>query len=374
MRRARLLLFSLCQFGWASSGLDAQVEASVDLGASRLQQANVPTGNSFAGGGTVDWLAERGQLRATILMSRQTESRWTGQGALFGSLTGDSPSPWWQLDFAASTYAQTSALPTTSAEGAARGRIGSGFRGAALGLGGGTSITGGHSGAVERAFGDGWWGLGAERFAASLGWTRTHPPKPFAPNSVSYTDLSGGWHHETGALSVGLSGGLRFQSSSGPDADDWEVVDASVWFTPRAAFVVTAGRTLADFVRGTPRTTWFGASIRFSSTPHLSLARGATSGRSMPRLAVTRMNQERVALEVTAPNATRVELMADFTDWQPVTLERTAPGGPWRMERPITSGLHRVSLRIDGAAWIAPSNLPRADAGAEAGIGLLTVP
>ena len=368
MRRARLLLFLASQFGWTSPELQAQVEASVDLGVSRLQQANVPTGNSFAGGATVDWLAERGQLRATILTSRQTESRWTGQGALFGSLTGDSPSPWWQLDFAASTYAQTSALPTTSAEGAARGRIGSGFRGAALGLGGGTSITGGHGGAVARALGDGWWVLGAERFAASLGWTRTHPPKPFAPNSVSYTDLSGGWHHETGALSVGLSGGLRFQSNSGPDTDDWELVDASVWFTPRTAFVVTAGRTLTDFVRGTPRTTWVGASIRFSPSPHVSLARRAPPDRSLPRLTVTRINAERVDLEIAVPNATSVELMADFTDWQPISLERA--GGTWRVGRAIAPGLHRVSLRIDGGEWTAPSNLPRG----EASLGLVTVP
>jgi hypothetical protein len=375
MRRARLLFFAICQFGSASPTLlSAQVEASVDVGASRLRQANVPTGNSFSGGATVDWFAERAQLRATILTSRQTESRWTGQGALFGSLTGDSSSPWWQLDFAASTYAQTSALPTTSAEGAAHARMGSGFRGVALGVGGGASVTGGHTGAVERALGDGWWVLGAERLGASLVWTRTHPPKPFAPSSVSYTDLSGGWRHETGAVAVGLSGGLRFQSSSGPDADDWELVDASVWFAPHAALVFSAGRTLTDFVRGTPRTTWIGASIRLSPSAHSSFARRRSPDQSLPRLTVTRINAERVDLEITAPNATSVELMGDFTDWQPVTLERSAANGAWRSERAIAPGLHRISLRIDGGPWIAPSNLPRADASAEAGVGLLTVP
>src|SRR5690349_15574510 len=103
MRRARLLFFALFQFGSASTALlGAQVEATVDLGAARLRQANIPTGNSFSGGATLDWLGERGQLRATVLASRQTESRWTGQGAMFGSLVGKSASPWWQLDIAAS--------------------------------------------------------------------------------------------------------------------------------------------------------------------------------------------------------------------------------------------------------------------------------
>jgi hypothetical protein len=207
---------------------------------------------------------------------------------------------------------------------------------------------------------------------ASLGWTRTNPPTAFAPSALSYTDLSAGWHHETGAVSLGVSSGLRFQSSSGPDVDDWELVDANLWFAPHAAFVVTAGRTLTDFVRGTPRTTWFGASVRFSPSAHVSLTGRATTDRSLPRLTVTRINTQRVDLEITAPNATTVELTADFTDWQPITLERA--GTLWRAERAITPGLHRVSLRIDGKAWIAPSNLPRADASLEASFGLMTVP
>jgi hypothetical protein len=373
MRRARLFQIAVCQLGSLALPvlLSAQIETSVDIGASRLRQANVPTGNSFSGGATLDWLGDRGQMRATILASRQTESRWTGQGALLGSLTGDSPSSWWQLDIAASNYAQTSALPTTSAEAAARVRLGSGLRGAAFGAGGGASITGGHTGGVGRALSDGWWAVGRERFAASLSWTRTTPPKAFAAGSVSYEDFAGSWRHETGALSVGLSGGFRFQSSAGPDSDDWELADATVWFAPHAAFVVSGGRTLTDFVRGTPRTTWVGASIRLSPNAHPSVAWRGRPDAAMPRLVVTRIGADRVALDITAVNATSVELMADFTDWQPVSLERA--GGSWRVERAIASGLHRVSLRINGGAWAAPANLPRADAG-EASVGLLTVP
>jgi hypothetical protein len=372
MRRARLLLVVICQFGPLASPplLGAQVETSFEVGVSRLRQANIPTANAFSGGATVDWLGERGQLRATALASRQTESRWTGQGAVFGSLTGKSPSSWWQLDLAATDYAQTSALPTTSVEAVARARTGSGIGGAALGVGGGASVTGGQSGGVQQALGDAWRLVGAERFVASLGWTHTNPPKAFAPGSVSYADLSGGWRHEAGAVSLGLSAGLRFQSTGGPDTDSWQLFDAGVWFAPHAAFVVTAGRTLEDFVRGTPRTTWVGASIRLWPNPHASLARRATVDRSMPRLAVTRIDTQRVALDITVPNATRVELMADFTDWQPILLERATVGGPWRLERQITPGLHRVSLRIDGGSWTAPSNLPRA----EVGVGLLSVP
>ncbi len=372
MRRARLLLFVACQFGPLASTplLGAQVETSFDVGVSRLRQANIPTANAFSGGATADWLGERGQVRATFLASRQTESRWTGQGVVFGSLTGNSPSSWWQLDVAATDYAQTSALPTTSVEAAARARAGSGNGGAALGIGGGASVTGGQGGGVQRALADAWRSIGPEQFVASLGWTHAKPPRAFAPGSVSYADLSGGWRHEAGAVSLGLSAGFRFQSSGGPDTDSWQLFDAGVWFAPHAAFVVTAGRTLEDFVRGTPRTTWVGATIRLSPNAHVSLARRTRVDRSMPRLAVTRIDAQRVALDITVPNAARVEIMADFTEWQPIPLQAATAGGPWRLERQITPGLHRVSLRIDGGSWIAPSNLPRA----EVGVGLLTVP
>ena len=186
--------------------LDAQVESSVELGASRLRQANVPTSNALSGGATLDVLGDRSQLRASVLASRQTESRWTGQAALFGSITGNSPSSWWQLDATATDYAQTSSGPTTSFEAAARARAGSGLRGVAFGFGGGTSLTGGHSGGVQRALGDGWWVLDRERFVASLGWTRANPPL-FLSGSISYTDLSAGWRASSrGAVRIRTPG------------------------------------------------------------------------------------------------------------------------------------------------------------------------
>jgi hypothetical protein len=114
-----------------------------------------------------------------------------------------------------------------------------------------------------------------------------------------------------------------------------------------------------------------GAAIRLSPNQHVSLVR-RTPDQSLPRLTVARIDMQRVALVISAPTATRLELMADFTDWQPVSLDRAGSG--WRLERAISAGLHQVSLRIDGGPWIAPSNLPRADASAEAGVGLLTVP
>src|SRR5438034_362817 len=44
--------------------------------------------------------------------------------------------------------------------------------------------------------------------------------------------------------------------------------------------------------------------------------------------------------------------------------------GLWEVVLPITSGVHRVDVRIDGAAWIVPAGTTRApdDYGGEVGI------
>ena len=70
--------------------------------------------------------------------------------------------------------------------------------------------------------------------------------------------------------------------------------------------------------------------------------------------------------------AALVELMADFTGWSVVALQRT--GSAWRIERMISPGPHRVAIRIDGGEWIVPANLPRVEDDLGGTVGLITIP
>src|SRR5215217_60121 len=84
-------------------------------------------------------------------------------------------------------------------------------------------------------------------------------------------------------------------------------------------------------------------------------------GRRRPRRTSHTVLQRSVP-HVRSAGASRVEIMADFTDWSPVSLERA--GDLWRIERgtsTISSGLHRVAIRLDGGEWIVPVNLPRVE-------------
>jgi len=70
-----------------------------------------------------------------------------------------------------------------------------------------------------------------------------------------------------------------------------------------------------------------------------------------------------------------VEIMADFTDWEPVSLTRTASSErEWSVALPLSAGSHRLAVRIDGGGWVVPPNLPRVADEFGGEVGLLTVP
>ena len=103
--------------------------------------------------------------------------------------------------------------------------------------------------------------------------------------------------------------------------------------------------------------------------------RGADGGTAPPaaRLEIQSDRGGLVRLVVQAAGATRVELAADFTDWRPLALTKRADG-MWEAVLQIASGLHRVNVRIDGAAWIAPAGITRAADEYGSEVGILAVP
>ena len=62
-------------------------------------------------------------------------------------------------------------------------------------------------------------------------------------------------------------------------------------------------------------------------------------------------------LRLRVPNARRVELMADFTGWTPVPLERASATGEWCVAVAVPPGVHRVNVRIDDRDWEVPAGL-----------------
>jgi len=107
--------------------------------------------------------------------------------------------------------------------------------------------------------------------------------------------------------------------------------------------------------------------------PHSSSA--GSSAPSETRLEVgSRAADEPVRLIVHAPGAGVIEISGDFTDWQPVQLQRSSTTRDvWEGSFRIARGIHRINVRRDGGAWLAPAGTTRSadDFGGEVGVFLL---
>lgn len=385
MRRARLVspvrIFLLLIA--AGSPLEAQWQLTADAGVARLQQLGIPESTALTLGTSLDVLRERGSIRTSLLGARSDGDRWTAQGVLLASLLGaPGRSARWELAGAASTFGESSQRPTVSGELMPRVRFdgGTGARGGAFGFGAGTIARDRSLNAFYHGQADAWLSASNDQLIASLSAVRrTAAVNAVVPSlatvarttrALSYADGAMSWRHEQGAFSLGATAGLRIGLQGIDNTDAWASADMTAWMSSHSALVMSIGRTLDDVVRGVPRTRFASIALRISAWPHIGVPKRARG--VGPRVSAERSGDGRQRLDVLVANATRVELMADFTDWNPVVLERI--DGVWRLERAVTPGLHRIALRIDGGDWVAPANLPHATDDLGGVVGLITIP
>jgi hypothetical protein len=370
MRRVRLILFAVGSLV-VQRPVYAQWQLSGDAGVSHLRQLGLPESNAATLGTTFDIGNERSFLTSSLLAARASGGEWTGQGVAFGALVDPSRRLFrWQLTGGLSAFGQDGARPTTSGELGAWLQTGSPLLGASVGVGTGASAHAEDITPVRRGFAGGWWTVGTERFDVDLALTRTRLQRFNAPSlGATYVDASAAWHHERGGVSLGASTGYRTVAVGPIAAGGWAAGDATLWFAPRTAFVLSVGQTMDDVVRGFPRASYASIAIRVVARPHVAVFQRSVPG---PRIVARRQTSGALLIEVRAPDASTVELTADFTDWMPVALTRA--GGVWRLERAVSPGSHRVTIRIDGGPWIVPPNLPKVEDDLGGSAGVITIP
>jgi len=367
MRRARFipLFFSLV----CARGLSAQWQATGEVGVSNIEQPGIPRSSAQTFGATIDALMRRAGFRASGLATRTTTERWTAQGTAVVSLLGPlDQRVRWDVSGLVSSFAETNAQTASSAELLGRASMGDGMRGGSLLVGGGTRVADAGRQPFGRASLGGWIGVARERFGLDLSGVRTSttPLRSTRRDPLWYSDVSVSWRHDQGAFSIGAVGGARTSNSELIPNGVWGTVDGLVWFARHAAIVAAAGRSPQDVVRGVPRITFASLSLRLSAQPRVPELRPRPAGRG-PHVFATRDR-----LEIRLDSATSVEVMADFTEWAPVALQRV--GNVWRLERALSPGLHRLAIRIDGADWTTPTNLPTATDDLGGRVALVTVP
>lgn len=149
------------------------------------------------------------------------------------------------------------------------------------------------------------------------------------------------------------------------------------------ALVLAGGHYAADPVRGNVAGDYLSAAFRltapFQRRPPITMTipkdpATEDTGSALAALIEVRPGHGSArTLVFRVPGASRVDVMADFTDWIATPLQ-AAGRDRWSISLPVTPGRHRLNLRLDGGPWIVPAGtMPIAD-DFQGAVGAVVIP
>lgn len=138
-------------------------------------------------------------------------------------------------------------------------------------------------------------------------------------------------------------------------------------------FIAHGGKQMADPLRGVPEARYAGIVAR------LQLRRNArvrtlpvSQTREADVVLTPRDGGGDLVIRVDAPRDAVVEVATSVTDWAPTRLVHD--GERFVAHVALTSGTHRVAVRVNGGAWHAPRGLTRVDDEYGGAAGIVVVP
>lgn len=258
--------------------------------------------------------------------------------------------------------------------GRLRFHLGRANRGAWLGGGLGRTYFGVTSKASSEV-GAGAW-LALDRLGLAAGGTYSRA------GDTSYVDFTANavWRRQWIVLE-GLIGARTLSEGGGQGV--YGELSARMRLMGPVELLLSGGRYPSDPVRGTLAGRFASLGVRLTARP--IRRRGSTALvdllRREPRASETVAPPGAPLLVIGSPTAgmrplrvrideaQSVEVVADFTDWEPVSLRRVATD-EWEIVLPVQRGAHRVNVRVDGGAWVVPrgSRVERDEYGGEVGV------
>lgn len=372
----------------------AQWRAELELSGARLRLDERASTGALTFGSTVEYASPR---IAFDLVGLGTFGDWNertaqalGSASWLGLATRRTR---WSLGASGSAFAEPGSEASVSGHLNARQQLLFGAGGSWTGVALGGVSDRGDRFAVRSIDAGIWQGRGAAQalIATSLVDTRAYVGYPvgnqihYVSEPVTYTDVGPSLRWEPRGddgrrlLALSVSGGARFiqrGAGGGPTTKGFGGVDLELPIVRNLGFSAAFGRQLSDLARGTPASRYASIGLRLDVRSFAAAGEAPASvarpvedrGPRVDLLAAA----DGATLAVGARGATRVELTASFTAWEPVLLH--ARDGRWVFPQTLPSGTHRLLVRIDGGAWIAPANLAATDDGDGGRVALLVVP
>jgi hypothetical protein len=197
---------------------------------------------------------------------------------------------------------------------------------------------------------------------------------------ISYTDLEGTAFWRAGRAE--FQGSLGARGGRGGGRGVYGEASMVLALSSRLGLTVAGGRYPTDPARGTIAGRYASVGVRWSGSPAPERQRPEpawtarapiiTASGTNGHLAEISIAVESSTLVVMAPAARLVEIMGDFTDWQPVALTRK--GTSWHYRGPVPSGLRRLNVRVDGGPWSVPTGATIERDDFDEVVGLIVVP
>ena len=386
--RCLTLTLALLPFATRSAG-GQRVISTVDLGGSVVRYSDSVSSSAATFSPALRLDGDRFTVGVVGTVS-QSVAGWSGQSALQTSLfTPAAGVLLGELTGSVGGSAHGTGPGTGQALAVARAHVMSAQRGAWGGIGAGSMWNGVAARPVRVAEVAAWTYVGSAMALASL--------TPISlTDSIRYTDAELAVRFDTPRVEVGVAAGTR---SGGPlpasldDTRAWATASLTGWISSRAALVAGVGSYPADLMQGLPGGRFVSLGLRFgprtshrdhtaSGAPAYAAleASGAAAVRASPitnesvlELRFGEGSTGRRTVRVHAPRATAVELMGDFTGWEPVRLV-PAGGGWWTVALPIEPGVHQLNVRASGGRWAVPPGLTTATDEFGGSVGVLVLP
>jgi hypothetical protein len=186
-----------------------------------------------------------------------------------------------------------------------------------------------------------------------------------------YADVESSVYWSRGALALDGLLGTRLSTTYG-QRSTWGRAQASWALGQQFALVAAGGTRAPEPSIGRMGGNFFSLGVRLASAPWIGHVLHPGTRSSASSFGVRAEGQTRV-IYVRAPAARTIEMMADFTDWQPVEM-RHAANDEWELAMPIAPGSHRVNIRVDGGEWKAPPGAGTVQDEFNGVVGLVVVP
>jgi len=201
---------------------------------------------------------------------------------------------------------------------------------------------------------------------------------------TAYSDVGSTIHASRGRFELNASFAARVSSRGGGHGVYGEAGSTFI-LGERTALFISGGRYPTDPVSGSVAGRYASAGLRLRTAlprPRVirdpqPLSRSPADGDGgagfTARLEIQPAGDGTVRVVLYAPAAATVDVAGDFTDWRAVALRR-AGESTWECLLPMSSGVHRINVRVDGGSWTAPGGTTRVADEFGGEVGIVAVP